>query len=124
MREPCRREVSRAPRDEPRYDHEVEAARDHRGILLAQLPCPLGADAEDAEPAIERALAAEEGAGCEQVARLVQLGQVVQMRVLQLARRLLVELGGIIRRQESTTVKPSNSIALIPAIRSHLSRSA
>src|SRR5919204_3973873 len=92
-----RRPGERARWDHPRDHLELEHARPHGRVLLAEPSRLVGLDVEDADAAQPAARIAER-AGCNQMTRLVELGQMIQVAVVNRGLRLLIELRRLRRR--------------------------
>jgi hypothetical protein len=99
-REPGSRERDCATGDQPGLHLQLEPAGLHGGISLCQLADLLGFALEDADPAEPPSRLPEERARCEQVTRRLELGEMVQVRVLQRRGGVLAELWRVRRREE------------------------
>jgi hypothetical protein len=85
----------------PRQDLELEDARLDRRILLGECPRLVDVAPEEADPAQPPLHArVARRAGGKELARLVQLCEEGEMPVLQLAGRLVVELGRVVRGEQ------------------------
>ena len=76
------RERDQAGRQYPRVNLDAKPARLHRRILLLEFERGLRVDPQEGDTAQFAIGSSEYGTGCQQEARLVQFGEVVEVRVL------------------------------------------
>jgi hypothetical protein len=115
--EPGFGEPDRASRNQPRQAFDPVQARADRWILLFEQPGPFRVHGQDAQPAVNAAGLTQQWAGGQQVAGLMQVGQVCHVGVLQCILCVLVKDRRVVAMDQQRDGDWSKSMTHIVSVR-------